>query len=195
MTLLSSRTALAWSAPLSLKEGLRKLPVLLDRMNQVGESQLPVLHNLSHPVFHNPALKVNSLLGGAGNLLRSYLVTYLSEQSTSSSDIPRLAECSADEDQLHGHHTGCSRQKHAPCSSIGEAVVHYFTSELPKHQAGLWLSTDPELLPAAAVSGWPGMRMRSADGSKVRPRTQKTRRESKLPRQSTRNSAHEAHEG
>ena len=79
----------------------------------------------------------------------------------SSSDIPRLAECSADEDQLHGHHTGCSRQKHAPCSSIGEAVVHYFTSELPKHQAGLWLSTDPELLPAAAVSGWPGMRMRS----------------------------------
>ena len=113
----------------------------------------------------------------------------------SSSDIPRLAECSADEDQLHGHHTGCSRQKHAPCSSIGEAVVHYFTSELPKHQAGLWLSTDPELLPAAAVSGWPGMRMRSADGSKVRPRTQKTRRESKLPRQSTRNSAREAHEG
>jgi hypothetical protein len=29
---------------------------------------------------------------------------YPSEQSTSSSDIPRLAECSADEDQLHGHH-------------------------------------------------------------------------------------------
>jgi hypothetical protein len=29
--------------------------------------------------------------------------------------------------------TGCSRQKHAPCSSIGEAVVHYLTSELPKH--------------------------------------------------------------
>ena len=28
-------------------------------------------------------------------------------------------------------------------------------------QAGLRLSTDPELLPAAAVSGWPGMRMRS----------------------------------
>ena len=28
--------------------------------------------------------------------------------------------------------------------------MHYFTSELPKHQAGLWLSTDPELLPAGS---------------------------------------------
>jgi hypothetical protein len=53
------------------------------------------------------------------------------------------------------------RERSAHCSSIGEAVVHYFASELPKDPGWSAAIDRPGASARLSRSGWPGMRMQS----------------------------------